>query len=238
MRTPDSEEITRWETDGYLLFHDAIHGEELSRLQASFDHWFDACKADWLTAIDTGASAATFYDIPQPLEKDHEFIDLVDHPAFYGYLKSFTDDQVLFLGPQFRTVPPWPLTYTSWHPDVGPTNPLHIKVQIYINDVEPGGGEFAFVPGSHRSDAGPYDRVRDPAAMPGHLRFPAKAGTAIMFNSYGWHTAMDNHSGKPRKSIILIYEKRTPERVRPDAFAAISEQLKTPERRRLFSQES
>ena len=73
--------------------------------------------------------------------------------------------------------------------------------------------------------------------MPGHKTFPGSAGTAIMFNSYGWHAAMDNPTGKPRKSIILIYEKYTPNRVSPEAHAAIAHYCTTPERRRLFSLE-
>ena len=46
---------------------------------------------------------------------------------------------------------------------------------------------------------------------------------------------MDNHSDVPRKSIILIYEKRTPGRVGPEQYAPISEHCQTSERRKLFS---
>ena len=196
--------------------------------------------ADWLLAVERGECAATFYDIPKPLEKNPRFIDLVDHPRFYDCLKAFTHDELIFLGPQFRTVPPWPLSYTGWHPDVAQTNPLHIKIQIYVEDVELNGGEFAYVPGSHKPEAGPYPRVKQLEAMPGHKRFPGKAGTAIMFNSYGWHVAMDNHTNVPRKSIILIYEKRSPERIKSVStqFTSIKQYLHTPERRRLFSQET
>lgn len=237
MAQPTEAQWTQWKEQGYLVFDRAIQGEELQHLQTAFDYSADACKAEWLTAVERGETAATYYDIPGPLEKEKRFIDLVDHSAYYDCLKAFTDDDLLFLGPQFRTVPLWPLSYTGWHPDVPHTNPLHIKVQIYVNDVEPGGGAFAYVPGSHKPDAGPYTGVKQLEAMPGHRTFPGKAGTAILFNSYGWHVAMDNHTGVPRKSILLIYEKRTPERARPDAFASIAPYLNTPERRRLFSQE-
>ncbi|MDP7238697.1 MAG: phytanoyl-CoA dioxygenase family protein, partial [Candidatus Latescibacteria bacterium] len=101
--------------------------------------------------------------------------------------------------------------------------------------VESNSGEFAYVPGSHKPGAGPYPRVRNLAAMPGYTRFTGKAGTAIMFNSYGWHVAMDNHTSVPRKSIILIYERRTAGRVEPGKFAAIASSANTPDRRRLFS---
>ena len=56
-----------------------------------------------------------------------------------------------------------------------------------------------------------------------------------MFNSYGWHVSMDNFSDVPRKSIILIYEKRTAGRIGPEQFASIAPYCQTPERRKLFS---
>ena len=121
-------------------------------------------KADWLDRIERGEQAATFYDIPEPLEKDEIFVDIVDHPSYYGCLRQFTGAQPMFLAEQVRTVPLWPLSYTSWHPDVPHSNPLHIKVQIYVNDVDPGCGEFAFVPGSHKRTAGPGHRGTGPSS--------------------------------------------------------------------------
>ena len=74
--------------------------------------------------------------------------------------------------------------------------------------------------------------------MPGHKAFPGQAGTAIVFNSYGWHTSMDSQTDAIRKSIILIYEKSTPNRIGPGTFASISSCCVTPQRRRLFSLEA
>ncbi len=237
MIRPTPTQKVHWEDEGYLVFENAIHGDDLKRLQTAFNYWADTCKAEWLDRVEAGEAAATFYDIPNPLEKDPIFIDIIDYPSYYGALMEFTDDQLILLGPQVRTVAPWPVSYTGWHPDVPQRNPLHIKVQIYVNDVAPRSGEFAYVPGSHKPDAGPYTRPLHQESMPGHKTFPGKAGTAIMFNSYGWHVSMDNHSNIPRKSIILIYEKKTPDRVSPEQFAAISEYCTTPARRKLFSLE-
>lgn len=235
MIRPGAAQKAQWESEGYLVFENAIQGDALERLQAAFDYWADACKAEWLDRVEAGEAAATFYDIPHPFEKDPIFIDIVDYPSYYGALMEFTDDALILLAPQVRTVAPWPVSYTGWHPDVAQSNPLHIKVQIYVNDVPSGCGEFAYVPGSHRPDAGPYMRPVRQESMPGHKTFPGKAGTAIMFNSYGWHVSMDNLSDVPRKSIILIYEKWTPGRVNSEQFAAISEYCTTPARRKLFS---
>lgn len=235
MIRPTPAQKAQWEEEGYLVFENAIQGDALKRLQTTFDYWADACKAEWLDRVEAGEAAATFYDVPNPLEKDPLFIDMIDHPSYYGALMEFTDADLILLGAQVRTVAPWPVSYTGWHPDVPQSNPLHIKVQIYVSDVPPQCGEFAYVPGSHKPDAGPYTRPLRQERMPGHKTFPGKAGTAIMFNSYGWHVSMDNHSDVPRKSIILIYEQRTPGRVSPTQFSAISEYCTTPARRKLFS---
>ncbi|MBI1925260.1 phytanoyl-CoA dioxygenase family protein [Candidatus Poribacteria bacterium] len=237
MMRPTEAQHKQWKEKGYLVFENAIQGDELRRLQGTFDYWAEKCQPEWLERVEAGETAPTYYDIPNVLEKDEVFVNLVDHPSYYSSLKAFTDEDPIFLAPQVRTVPTWPLSYCGWHPDVSHSNPLHIKVQIYVNDVEPRCGEFAYVPGSHKPDAGPYSRVHWLESMPGHKTFPGKAGTAIMFNSYGWHTAMDNHSDTPRKSIILIYEKRTPNRVEPKRFASIGYYFTTPERRRLFGLE-
>ncbi|MBI4553371.1 MAG: phytanoyl-CoA dioxygenase family protein [Candidatus Latescibacteria bacterium] len=235
---PTEAQRTQWNEQGYLVIEQAIQGDELHRLQDAFNDWADRCKSNWLDRVAAGEVAATYYDIPNVLEKDELFINLVDHPSYYGLLKAFTDDQLLFQGPQARTVPPWPVSYSGWHPDVPRSNPLHIKVQVYVTDVEPRTGEFAYVPGSHKPDAGPYFKVHRSESMPGHKTFPGTAGTAIIFNSYGWHAAMDNHTDIPRKSIILIYEKRTPGRVDPSRFASIAHSCTTPERRALFCLEA
>ena len=237
MIRPTETETSHWKECGYLVFENAIQGEELKRLQEVFDYWAERWKLAWLDRVDAGQVPASFYDIPDPFDKDEIFVDLIDHQSYYGHLLAFTDDNLILLGPQVRTVPPSPVCYSGWHPDVPHSNPLHIKVQVYVNDVEPEAGEFAYVPGSHKSDAGPYSSTTCLEAMPGHKRFPGKAGTAIMFNSYGWHTAMDNYMDTPRKSLILIYEKRTPDRVDPKRFASIGHLCTTSERHRLFGLE-
>jgi ectoine hydroxylase-related dioxygenase (phytanoyl-CoA dioxygenase family) len=151
---------------------------------------------------------------------------------------DFSGDDLIFLAPQVRTVPPSPVSYVGWHPDVPHTTPLHMKVQIYLNDVGPGEGGFAYVPGSHKPNAGPYPAVCRLESMPGHRVFTGKAGTAVLFNSYGMHTSMDNRTPAPRKSIILIYEKWSQMRFDPKRFAAVAHLCNTPERRKLFSLEA
>ena len=103
------EQVRQWEEEGYLRLENAVQGEQLARLQRTFDHWAAACKDDWLDAVARGERIATFYDIPDPLEKDDIFIDLVDHPSWFELLLRATCGALVFIAPQVRTVQPGPL---------------------------------------------------------------------------------------------------------------------------------
>lgn len=95
MILPTPAEKKQWEEEGYLVFENAIQGEDLKRLQTAFDYWADAGKADWLDRVEAGEAAATFYDIPNPFEKDPIFIDIIDYPSYYGALMEFTDHDLI-----------------------------------------------------------------------------------------------------------------------------------------------
>lgn len=237
MTCATAEQTRQWEEDGYLVLRHAVAGEELMRLQQAFDYWAETCKAEWLDRIEAGDAAPSYYDIPDAIGRDEAFLDLVDHYSYYGILEDFMGGPMLLLDLQGRTVPAWPISYSSWHHDATPGNPLHIKLQIYLTDVAPGCGEFGYVPGSHKAGAGPYPNVCRLESMPGHRTFPGCAGSVIIFNGCGKHTAMDNRGDQPRKSVILIYERRTPGRFDPRTYARLSPLCTSVERRRLLGLE-
>ncbi|HCR18876.1 MAG TPA: hypothetical protein DIU35_15450 [Candidatus Latescibacteria bacterium] len=234
---PTTKQRRQWDEDGFVVVEDAIKGEELKWLQSAFDRCARDAKSDWLEGVGEGTRSAAYFDIPNAFEKDDVFIDIVDHPSYYGLLMDFTDGEVVLIGPQVRTLPFGPTSYSWWHPDVPQTKTLHIKLQIYVDDVGPDDGVFSYIPGSHKKDAGPFPTVRWLENMPGHHLLPGKAGTAIIFNCYGWHTAMVNRSQKQRRSIILCYAT-TKEDMEMNAYASISDRLTTPERKKLFRMEN
>ena len=231
------EQWKSWEEDGVLAVADAVVGDELERLRAAFDSRAAEAKADWLTGVAAGTHPAAFFDIPNAMEKGDVFVDLADHPSYYGLLVDFSKGQVCLQFPQFRTVVPSPLSYVGWHYDVSFSNPLHMKIQLYLDDVGEDGGPFAYVPGSHRPENHPLPQVRHQEDMPGHRTFPGSAGTAILFNSWGMHTSMVNLTLKARKSIILIYEVFTEEKFDPERYGFLADRLETAEKRRLFGLE-
>ncbi len=237
MGRPTREETAFWEGNGYVFLERAMVGKNLVRLQEVFERECRNSKEAWLEGVAKGRSPAAHFDIPSPFDRDDAFIDLIDHSGWYPYLMEFTSEELIILAPQVRTVPAQPISYVGWHPDVPQSSPLHIKVQVYVDDCPAEQGAFAYVPGSHKPGVGPCPKPRPLDSMPGCTVLPGKAGDAVIFNSYGWHTAMENRTLRPRKSIILIYEQWSEGRLPPDRYASILHKCKTSERRKLFGLE-
>lgn len=238
MRRLTEEERARWLSEGCLLLEGALSGEPLKRLQRAFAEVAERRKPEWLAQLEAGETAGSYYDLPDPLADDEAFRDLMDWPGYYGPVRDILGDDILLVDVQARVVPRWPISYSSWHRDVSADHPLHVKVQLYVGDVPPGGGEFGFVPGSHLGEADFYPKVRRLESMPGHRAFPGPAGTAILFNGRGLHTALDNRQASHRQSIILIYERYRPGRTAPHVLAAGRGWAVTPGRRRLLGLEA
>ncbi len=234
----DMTQLKQWEEEGFLVVEGAYAGEDLQRLQAAFDRYAAEAKPQWLDEVEAGTKPAAYFDIPEPLQKDEAFIDLADHPGYFGLLREFLGEDLLFEGAQVRTLPLSPVSYVGWHPDIPHGEPQHIKVQIYVEEVLADGGAFAFVPGSHKADSGPYPVYDELEQMPGHKLLPGAAGTAILFNNHGWHTSMINKTRAPRKSIILSYVEQSGGKKNPERHEGIVEKLTTPQRRMLFGLES
>lgn len=227
----------RWDEEGYIILEDALECDHLKRVQNAFELHAEAARPTWLSQLEAGRRSAGSFDIPNALQKADVFIDLADHPNWFPLVDEFSEYDPLFVNGQFRTVPPNPISYVGWHPDIDYDGPIHPKMQIYLEDVGPGEGGFAFIPGSHKREKGPYFRPLKLENMPGHKVLTGRAGTAILFNGYGWHTSTINRTQHPRRSIILIYEKWNEKRHDADRHKGIAEKLTTPERRRLFGLE-
>ena len=226
-----------WEEEGYVVVEEAYSGEDLKRLQTAFDHHAEAAKEDWLEEVASCDRPGAFFDIPRPLEQDDAFVDLADHPGYFSVLVEILGSDLLFRGAQVRTLPVSPISYVGWHPDKPHSLPQHSKVQIYVNDVPENRGAFAYVPGSHKAEVGPCPAVDQLEDMPGYRVFSGKAGTAVIFNTRGWHTSMLNRTKTPRKSIIVGHSVWFEEGPDPERYAFLSDQLITPERRKLFGVE-
>ena len=201
----------QWDEEGYLVVAGAWAGDDLRRLRAAFDRCAAEARPGWLEGVAAATQPGAFFDIPRPLEKDDAFTGLARHPGYFGLLVDLLGEDLVFKGAQVRTLPVSPVSYVGWHPDTPFDQPQQIKVQIYVDDVAADGGPFAFVPGSHKPGSGPCELTGGLETMPGHKVFPGPAGTAILFNTCGWHTSMINRTDRPRRSIILAYGVRDAE---------------------------
>lgn len=115
--------------------------------------------------------------------------------------------------------------YTRWHRDKPSShaaeNPSYRHVKVFTNlwDVPIGGGATSYVPGTHRLPLGPEghlerglfkragseDGLLDQRLMPNLVEAALPAGSAIAFDSAGWHTSMPNVSGQARRSCYSLY---------------------------------
>ena len=98
-------QLSQWEREGYLIVERAYEGDDLLRLQAAFDRCAAEAKPEWLDAVEAGTKTAAYFDIPDPLRKDDAFIDLADHPGYFGLLQELLGEDLFFEGAQVRTLP-------------------------------------------------------------------------------------------------------------------------------------
>ena len=231
------EQLRDYRQLGVVVIEDAIRGEQLTRLQAATDHWHAQSKEEWLDQVESGDACPLWFDVPGALEKDEVFVEMVDHPSYIDLLEAIADGELLLAGPlQVRATPPWPVAYTGWHPDRERSEEQHPKLQIYIGEVPAKSGEFAYVPGSHKTNVDTRYRPQRNDTMPGHMTIPGKAGTAIVFDNAGLHTAMDNRTPLPRKSMIIGYQKGRLDAPN-DRFSGVAKWCDTSRRRRLLGLE-
>lgn len=212
MSIHDIEEIKfRFETQGYVHLRQIIAPALLARLNTAFDA---ASPARAAPAAGEAKPASGFYDIPAVLDHDEAFIDLVDCASVFPILVALVGDDIQLTQTAARLFYPGETFTAPFHSDLAHVRGFShehslnflIKAHYYLEDLAPDQGCLAFIPGSHRWPAG-YPRplsMRDEQAE-GVVRIVPRAGDVIIFNTHVMHMALDNKSGKVRKSIIYSF---------------------------------
>jgi len=92
-----------------------------------------------------------------------------------------------------------------WHRDVTfvCNKTLSINTGIYLSDMTPEMGPLRVVPGSHRWEETPKPPNADP--MPGEVRVPVSAGSAVFFDAALWHTGDRNRSPVDRFGLFAYF---------------------------------
>ena len=208
------EEIKlKFDTQGFVHLQDIMPAPFLDRLRVAFDA--AVVQTEHLAAAKASRKGAQpFFDIPRILEADEAFVDLADLDSLFPLLRSLVGDDIQLIETAARLFFPG-LTFTApFHSDlahVGGFSHAHslnflTKVHFYLEDLSADQGCLAFIPGSHRM---PADYRKPSSLINEHsdavVKIVPKAGDAIIFNTHVLHMALDNHSGRVRKSIIYSY---------------------------------
>lgn len=153
-----------------------------------------------------------FFDIPNILDVDECFVDLVDLPPLAAVLLAAIGPDIQLNHTHARFFPPGPTFTACWHSDLADVLGIDlahsinfmVKVHFYFEDLAPDQGCLAFLPGTHRLPPGP-PRSDIPGDSPAAAKIVPKAGDAVLFNTHVLHMALDNTSPAPRKSLIYAY---------------------------------
>jgi phytanoyl-CoA hydroxylase len=208
------EQRIQFENLGFLHLPGFIPPELVRRLGSAFDVAAERCRGDWHQAIARGGADPRFCDIPDILDVDDAFIDVVDIPALVPLLLGAVGDDVQLNHTHARLFPPGKTFTAPWHSDMKHVLGIahdhcpnfFVKVHYFFEDLEPDQGCLAFLPGTHRLPVGyPKPAISDPHNSSAVVKIVPKAGDCVMFNTHVLHMALDNKSEKIRKSLIYAY---------------------------------
>lgn len=223
-----------FDTQGYLVVEDALSDDELARVQEAFHHVKDKTQEEWRQAIakspdfkpyGLGPTAHVVYPV---VTHGDVFLDLLEHPSTISIAEAFLGPDIMMIDNALHVKPAGTKTHTRWHRDATTwsypseewteadktaweqmraceTPFFKIKIFFFVEDVDEETGPFSVVPGSHKLDVETvpqYDNLND---MPNHVKLAGKAGAAVLWNGYIWHTAMDNVDTKPRQMLLYNY---------------------------------
>lgn len=203
----------RYETQGFVHLHEVIPPDVLARARAAFDAAAERSDAVRQKIASTKGSLR-FFDIPDILDQDPVFVELVDLPSIFPVLVSAIGEDIQLNHTAARLFYPGPTFTGPWHSDIpqmlgidhGAGKSILVKAHFFIEDLTPDQGCLAFIPGSHRFPAGhPKPKIRDVDTSGAVVKTVPRAGDVVIFNTHVMHMATDNRSHVVRKSIIYAY---------------------------------
>jgi len=195
-----------YESLGFLHLRNVIPQELVRRVKSAFD-----LAAERFGAV-AASSKAGYFDIPDILDVDDSFVDLVDLEPLTPVLLEAVGCDIQLNHTHARVFPPGKTFTAPWHSDLsdvvgidlGHSLNFFVKVHFYFEDLRPDQGCLAFLPGTHRLPQD-YPRPKIDEHAKAAVRIVPKAGDAVLFNTHLLHMALDNTSPMPRKSLIYAY---------------------------------
>lgn len=221
--TPTPAERFFFDTYGYLVLENFLTPAHLADLKIALARVIGQRRTlkqqeiahTGMTQIKGDRSTRIFYI----LDDDPLFLDLLDWPAMMPYVRGLLNekphhhasDAIVEYGSELN------LRALGWHIDghdsgyrnLGRPIPLlQLKIGYYLNDMsEPGQGNLAVVPGSHKAFREPDPADLKTGLFPGAIQLCAPAGSAILFHNALWHaggpfTRLDGY----REILYYAYE--------------------------------
>ena len=204
----------QYESLGYLHIPEIIEPRLVERVRRAFDRAAADYHNQWQKDIAEGHADARFCDIPNILDQNEAFVDLVDLPPLVPLLLGLVGPDVQLNHTHARLFPPGKTFTALWHSDLADVIGIDLahsanffmKIHFFFEDLRPDQGCLAFIPGSHRlpPDA-PRPVIDDPFTSPLTVKVVPKAGDVVIFNTHLLHMALDNDSPVVRKSLIYAY---------------------------------
>ena len=183
----DAEQARRLDQDGFLLLREAIPADWIEPLRATFDTsvvpsalWPVPRGHDWLHAqLDLDPRVQRVCRLPVLLAAAHHILQ-----------------QPFFLSQVEGRAPQPGGGMQALHRDGADAERTETLVMLaFLDPFGPENGATRLVPGSHRSSS------TDGAAQ----TVSGQAGDVLVFGSALLHGATCNHSGAPRRSLIISY---------------------------------
>jgi ectoine hydroxylase-related dioxygenase (phytanoyl-CoA dioxygenase family) len=199
-----TDQKIQFENQGFLHLPGVIPPGLVDRLKRAFD----------AEAARHPLNGAAFLDIPNILDVDDAFVELVDLPSIVPVLLGSVGSDIQLNHTHARLFPPGKTFVAPWHSDLADVigidlaHSLHffVKVHFYFEDLAPNQGCLAFLPGTHRLPPDfPRPQIDDVEHSPAAVKIVPKAGDAVLFNTHVLHMALDNTSPRTRKSLIYAY---------------------------------
>lgn len=207
----NEEQYERWKRDGYLVLDQFLSSGEVERYNRRMDQAFAKFQEAGKSNPET-AQLDNVNQISGIIEYDSIFLELMEHPNMMNMMRDALGHSFVMVDNDALIKPPQKPAHTGWHRDTGTSLMIHeksvpfmVKVFYFLSDVEYDGGCLALLPGSHLMPDEKLPKADKQEEMPGHVRMNVKAGTAVMFNGYVYHSALNNYTNHTRRSLIYNY---------------------------------